>query len=202
MNLAPIPPGKAALRRALAARRDALSAAERMRLAAALGAQVARMPRYARARSLLATLAIGSELDLRALLEGALAAGKVLVLPRICGEPRRLELHRVADLERDVVPGVWGIPEPDPARCPRVALADVDFALVPALAADCEGFRLGYGGGYFDRLLAERGQGPYTVTALPAAFVLEHLPHEAYDVPVDQVVDETGTAHGARRQAP
>ena len=61
----------------------------------------------------------------------------------------------------------------------------MDFALVPALAVDREGYRLGYGAGYFDRLLAGRGSRPYCVTALPAAFVVERLPREAHDVPVD-----------------
>jgi 5,10-methenyltetrahydrofolate synthetase len=70
----------------------------------------------------------------------------------------------------------------------------VDFALVPALAADREGFRLGYGAGYFDGLLAGRKALPFCVTALPSAFIVERLPHAAHDVPVDMVVDERGTA--------
>lgn len=202
MSLAPIPATKADLRRAVAARRDALAAPERARLAAALAGRVQALPQYAQARSVLATVAIGSEFDMRALLEQALAAGKALVLPRIARAPRRLELRRVADLARDLIAGVWDIPEPDPERCPEVALADVDFALVPALAADRAGYRLGYGGGYFDRLLATRTRTPYTVTALPAAFVLDHVPREAFDVPVDRVVDEGGTAPAAGRRKP
>jgi 5,10-methenyltetrahydrofolate synthetase len=185
----------------MAARRDALGAPERARLALSLGERVQALPQYAQARSVLATMAIGSEFDLRSLLERALAAGKVLVLPRIVREPRGLELRRVENLARDLVPGVWDIPEPDPARCPEVALAEIDFALVPALAADRAGYRLGYGGGYFDRLLAARARLPYTVTALPAAFVLEHLPHEDCDVPVDRVVDEGPTASAPGRQS-
>jgi 5-formyltetrahydrofolate cyclo-ligase len=69
-----------------------------------------------------------------------------------------------------------------------VALPAVDFAWIPALAADRHGYRLGYGAGYFDKLLAGRGPRPYCVCALPAAFVVESIPHETHDVAVDLVI--------------
>jgi 5-formyltetrahydrofolate cyclo-ligase len=181
---------KKQLRAAMIARRDALEAQERSRLTRALLAKVTALPQYARARSVLATMAIGSEWDTRAFLDQALADGKRIVLPRISAPPRHLELFVAADLDRDLVPGIWDIPEPDPARCARTDFAAVDFALVPALAVDRDGYRLGYGAGYFDRLLTGRGPRPYCVTALPEAFVVENLPREAHDVPVDRVIDE------------
>lgn len=183
---------KAQLRKELMARRDALPVAERGRIAAALTTALAGLPRFAAARSVLATMGIGSEWDTRAFLELALAQGKTVVLPRITPPPRRLALHAVANLDHDLVPGIWDIPEPNPERCPAVELASVDFALVPALAVDRSGYRLGYGAGYFDRLLAGRGPGVFCVTALPAAFVVDHLPHEAHDVAMDMVVGERG----------
>ena len=185
---------KAELRREMIARRDAIPAGERARIAAALTEALARLPQYAAARSVLATMAIGSEWSTRAFLERARAEGKTVVLPRLTPPPRELALHAVEDLDRHLVPGIWSIPEPDPARCPPFDLADVDFALVPALAVDHAGYRLGYGAGYFDKLLAGRGAAPYCVTALAAAFVVESLPREAHDVPVDLAIDERGAA--------
>jgi 5-formyltetrahydrofolate cyclo-ligase len=138
-------------------------------------------------------MAIGSEWSTTPFLERAAADGKTVVLPRVSAPPRRLELHAVPDLQRDLVPGVWNIPEPDPRKCATVALDVVDFALVPALAADREGFRLGYGAGYFDGLLAGRTPRTFCVTALPTAFVVERLPNEPHDVAVDMVLDERGT---------
>jgi 5-formyltetrahydrofolate cyclo-ligase len=183
---------KAELRREMIARRDALPAAERARIAAALVAQLVSRPEYAAARSVLATMAIGSEWDTRAFLERARADGKKLVLPRLTAPPRHLQLHVVEDLDRHLIPGVWDIPEPDPARCAATDLSQVDFAVVPALAVDRGGYRLGYGAGYFDRLLTGRKARPYCVTALPAAFVVENLPREPHDIPVDRVVDDRG----------
>ncbi len=88
------------------------------------------------------------------------------------------------------MPGVWGIEEPDPDRCPAVALSDIDLALVPALSCDATGVRLGYGAGYFDRLLAGAGTRLFRVVALPEALVGEDLPREAHDVAVDALLTE------------
>ena len=182
---------KKRLRREMIARRDAVPAAERERLAAAMARHVATLPEYRSARTVLATMSIGSEWSTRPFLDRARADGKTLVLPRISdGKPRRLELYSVENLSSDLVPGVWDIPEPDPARCRKVDLAAVDFALVPALAVDRANYRLGYGAGYFDGLLASRKVKPYCVTALPSEFIVERLPHEPHDVPVDVVLGE------------
>ena len=185
-----IPHDKKALRHEMSRRRDAIPAGERERIAATLAAKLAALPEYAAARSVLATMAIGSEWATRAFIERARADGKSIVLPRIAPAPRRLEIHVVGDMATDLVPGVWDIPEPDPARCRKVELAEVDFALVPALAADRAGYRLGYGAGFFDGLLAGRGARPFCVTALPSAFVLASVPREPHDVPVDRVVSD------------
>ena len=183
---------KSALRAEMIARRDAMPESERARLAEAFVAQLTAMPEYAAAKSVLATMSIGSEWNTRAFLDRAHADGKAIVLPRLTPPPRRLALHRVADLDRHLIPGVWDIPEPDPDRCAAVTLADVDFALVPALAMDRSGYRIGYGAGYFDKLLAGRGARPVCVTALPAPFIVDSLPHEAHDIPVGIVINERG----------
>jgi 5,10-methenyltetrahydrofolate synthetase len=184
---------KAAMRSEMIARRDALPETERERVSHALTELLVALPQYSAARSVLATMAIGSEWSTGPFLKRAAHDGKAVMLPRITPPPRRLQLYAVPDLERDLVPGVWNIPEPDPGKCEAVSLDAVDFALVPALAADREGFRLGYGAGYFDGLLTGRKARPFCVTALPAAFIVERLPSEAHDVPVDLVLDERGS---------
>lgn len=180
--------GKKSLRAEMIARRDALAEEERRRYARALADALAALPQYTSARSVLATMSMGSEIDTRPFLERSDAEGKAIVLPRVCGKPSRLRLHAVGDLDRDLVPGVWNIPEPDPVRCPEVALGDVDFAWIPALAANRAGYRLGYGAGYFDRLLTGRGSRPYCVVALPEPFVRDDVPHDPHDIPVDLVL--------------
>ncbi|HEY2630693.1 MAG TPA: 5-formyltetrahydrofolate cyclo-ligase [Usitatibacter sp.] len=182
---------KKELRRTLIARRDAIAPEERARIAGRFLARLVAMPQYRDAKTVLATMSIGSEWNTRPFIDRVVADGKTLVLPRITPPPKHLEIHAVPDLASDLVAGVWDIPEPDPARCPRVSLSDVDLALVPALAIDREHYRLGYGAGFFDGLLAGRGARPYCVTALPAQFHVERLPRESHDVPLDAAISES-----------
>lgn len=182
---------KKRLRREMIARRDAMPAAERERFAASIARRVGALAQYRSARTVLATMSIGSEFSTRHFIDRARADGKAVVLPRITAErPKHLELHAVRDFALDLVPGVWDIPEPDPARCPRVEITAVDFALVPALALDRERYRLGYGAGYFDGLLGSHAVRPYCVAALPGVFLVERLPHEPHDIPMDLVLGE------------
>jgi len=186
---------KAELRKRMAAARDALDPKERARLSSALMEAAMALPQFQSARSVLATMVIGTEWNTGPLIRAARRDGKAIVLPRVTRlaaeggnrGPSRLVLHRLDD-PKDLVAGVWNIPEPDPRRCPVVRLDEVDFALVPALAVDRHRYRLGYGAGYFDGLLKGRGAKPFCVTALPQAFVVDELPHHERDVPVDLVV--------------
>lgn len=155
-----------------------------------MSAQVARrvfdLPAYRRARCVLAYAAFGSEVGTGLITTRVLAEGKRLVLPRIT--PEGLALHRVDDPKADLTAGVWGIPEPGPER-PVVAPGEVDLFLLPGVAFDLSGNRLGYGRGYFDRVLAGA---PGVKAAL--AFdgqVVDQVPAGPADVAVDLVVTPT-----------
>ena len=177
---------KAALRREILARRDALHPAARARLSAAALARVVALDAFQRARVVLAYASFGSELDTRPFLRAVLAGGRALVLPRVDRGARRLALHEVRDLDTDLQPGTWGIPEPAPARCRAVALAEVDFVLVPGVAFDPSGGRVGYGAGYYDRLLAALA--PPAPPLVAAAFELQVVPAVPV-LPTDRRVD-------------
>jgi len=181
---------KAALRREILARRDALDPAVRARLSAAATARVVALGAFRRARVALAYASFGSELDTRGLLRHVLDGGRVLVLPRIQRAERRLALHEVRDLDADLRPGVWGIPEPAPDRCRPVAPHEIDFVLVPGLVFDPDGGRIGHGAGYYDRLL---GAWPEPVPPLvAAAFELQVVPAVPM-LPTDRRIDLVAT---------
>lgn len=141
-----------------------------------------------RAQCILAYHPVRGEVDLRPLWR-AISGGQVLCLPRSHPANRSLTLHRVADLE-EVRPGAYGIPEPSPAA-PQVTLSELDLILVPGVGYDRRGYRLGYGGGYFDRLLA---MVPRALKVAPAfSFqIVDQLPVDPWDRPVDLLVTEVG----------
>ncbi len=185
---------KSALRRDILARRDALDPGLRARHSRVALDRVVRLPSFRAAPVVLAYASFGSELDTRALLGDVLGGGRTLVLPRVDRQARRLVLHEVRDLAADLLPGTWGIPEPAPERCRLVAPDEVKFVLVPGVAFDPDGGRVGYGAGYYDRLL---GEWPAPLPPLAAAaFELQIVPAVPVlptDHRVDLVVTESRT---------
>jgi 5-formyltetrahydrofolate cyclo-ligase len=151
---------KARLRAEMKALRAGLPAADLHVHAAAAAAQVLALREWREARTVCLYASFKQELGTTPLLQAALRDGKRLVLPRARPDGT-LDLHAIGDLS-SLTSSSLGIPEPA-AGSPKVAPESVDFFLVPGLAFDDEGRRLGYGAGFYDRLLAQ---------ARPTAFSL------------------------------
>jgi 5-formyltetrahydrofolate cyclo-ligase len=180
---------KAALRQEILARRDAADIASRSRASQFITQRLRALPEYREATSVAAYASFGSELDTWEFLTGILADRKQLLLPRINAVRRMLELRHVVDLDADLVPGVWGIREPA-ERCPLLSDAAVGFMLVPGVAFTVEGARLGYGGGFYDRLIASLGQAMARVAAAFNLQLVDQLPEGPLDQRVHRVITE------------
>ena len=183
---------KAALRQEVLARRDALGPERRARLSAAIFARVAALEAFRRSGTILAYCSFGSEPVTDPFLDAVRAGGKTLVLPRVDRASRSLELFRVEEPGRQLGPGMRGIREPLPDRCVAVPLREVAFVLVPGVAFDATGGRLGHGGGYYDRLLARCDHRPPLVAAAFEVQMVEAVPMGPDDRRVDRVVTERG----------
>ncbi|WP_422929412.1 5-formyltetrahydrofolate cyclo-ligase [Singulisphaera sp. PoT] len=131
--------------------------------------------------------AFPEEFDTRPLLESALAEGKRLVCPRVDRKAGVLRLALVKSLRDDLVPGMLKIPEPA-KHCEILEPGEIDWILVPGIAFDSQGYRLGRGAGHYDKLLPQlRPEAPRWALALESQW-LEALPVEPHDVPLDGVV--------------
>jgi 5-formyltetrahydrofolate cyclo-ligase len=125
------------------------------------------------------------------------ARGLRTVFPRI-EKGTRVLVFGAADDERDLVRGPMGIPQPAPGR--DVALEEIDVFLVPGVAFDRDGWRLGYGGGYYDTTLARvRASAPRVGLCFDAELV-ERLPSEGHDAQVDVVVTDSRTIRSPGRR--
>lgn len=181
---------KQALRAQVIAARDALDLGYRTTASQIICARAEALPSFAAARVVLVTLPFGSEWDTRPLARAALASGKALVVPRVNSAARMLELHAIGDIAADVTPGFHDIPEPLPAM-PRVDATAIDWVLVPGVAFSPDGRRLGYGGGYYDRLMIQlRSDIPRVAGAFDAQ-IAEHIPAASHDLAVDMIVTES-----------
>ena len=129
--------------------------------------------------------ALPDEADPALLLARLVEMGCAIAFPRVSGKGRPLEFHHVPDGEV-LAPGSFGIPEPL-ALWPR---AVPYMLLVPLLAFDAAGHRLGYGGGFYDRTIAALG--PRTVGIAYAGQETASIPCEAHDRTLDMVLTEQG----------
>ena len=179
---------KKELRRVLLDALNALPEAERFASDDRIRRQIYDMPEYMRANSIFIFVGTGWEVDTRPLVEEALAAGKTVCVPRcLPGGVMEACLIRSTGELRQIPPmGLWEPLEGTPVIPP----SDIDFAIIPCIACDKYGFRLGRGGGYYDRFL--KG-GRFVKTAICRTSALqEKLPIEAHDESVNFILTEKG----------
>ena len=128
----------------------------------------------------------GSEMDVLPLLDHLRRLGRQVALPVIMAPATPLEF-RLWDDNTVFVPGPWGIRQP----ADGTSVVQPGLVLTPLLAFDAQGWRLGYGGGYYDRTLAALDH-PVTVGVAFAAQQVEQVPHDHHDQPLDYVLTELG----------
>lgn len=177
--------------------RDAIPPEARAHAGAAIVNTLAAREDFRASRAVLVSLAFRSEWETRPLLEAALALGKVVGAPRVNAAKRMLETYAITDLERDLGPGFHGIDEPL-LHCGPLPLDAIDWVLVPGVAFDTHGHRIGYGGGYYDRLLPLLRSDARRVAGAFELQVVEQVPAAMHDLQVDAVVTERRTMAIAR----
>lgn len=185
---------KQALRQSIIAAREKVPAPENLRLSRAVIGSVCDLTAYRQAQTVLGYLNFGAELAAELWVRQALADGKRVLLPRVNRASKHLDLYKVQDLQHDVAPGLWGIREPVVERCTKEdALGTVDFILLPGVAFTREGARLGYGGGFYDKLLARMPHRPALVAGAFALQVVQEIPQDSTDRNVGWLVTEDET---------
>ncbi len=190
---------KPSLRRILSARRNALTEPERTALEEIVLTRLTSLPAWREAAVIGGYMPLRGEPNVLPVWQAAVRAGKTYALPVTLGDPSegRMLFRATPDFcPSRLVSGRFGIAEPPegpdfPVLLPREL--DGALILVPALGFDREGYRIGYGGGYYDRFLhalAAAGVSVYTVGVCPAVCRVERLPREAHDWAVSTVLSE------------
>lgn len=178
---------KAALRTALRARLKALPLSARQAEDSLLFRRFLTLPQVGAAKTLLLYHGMGTEPETARLMTPLWDAGKRVCLPR-CLPGNQMEA-RLVQKDTVLIPHPWGMLEPG-ADCPPVSPADIDLVLVPGLAFDRSGGRLGQGGGFYDRWLA--GFSGVTVALCRESALLDRIPRDSHDLGLDLVVTRSG----------
>ena len=174
---------KRALREKMKRLREQIT--DREARSAAICENIARMPEYIAAQSVLLYASIGSEVRLDGMIETALAQGKTVLLPK-CGRDGEMDAIRIQSLA-ELKKGKYGIREPEGTP---FSPEKIDLVLCPGLAFDLSGARLGWGKGYYDRYLNKTRAFPAGVCF--AGCLLPRVPAQENDVPMRAVVCEEG----------
>ena len=179
---------KAALRREALERRAALDPAWRARAAAAIRRRLLDLPELAAARNVALFASVGDEINTHPLIAHLIRAKGSILLPRTLSAERRLEFRRVSDFRHGFLSAWRGIREPDPAvHTETVAPEQMDLIIVPGLSFDRRGFRIGYGGGFYDELLGHPRAGRVIGIVFSPLLRAAPLPTAPWDRPVDAI---------------
>jgi 5-formyltetrahydrofolate cyclo-ligase len=175
---------KRSLRKQAAEARDNLPLDVRRVKSREIEQRLLSLPEFQAADVIMFFASFRSEVETEPMIRHALATGKRVVLPRVKG--RQLALFEIKDFDKDVSPGTWGIPEPVESH--PVPLTEIDLIITPGAAFDESGNRLGYGAGFYDRmLLSFPGM---TVALAFEAQIMPRVPADPHDVPVKKIVTE------------
>ncbi len=168
------------------ATRKHLSREEQLRAGDIILTALTALPEYAAARSVALYAAFRGEVPTSELIRQALLAGKEVLLPAVIGHD--LVFRRIVD-ETELVPGRFGIPEPNDS-CPCRDLDSIDLFVVPGVAFDLNGYRVGYGRGYYDRTLHRYESGGRLIGVCYDFQLVEVIAGEPHDVIMDRVITE------------
>jgi 5-formyltetrahydrofolate cyclo-ligase len=187
------------LRKESLSRRDALPAPERNKKSTLIYEQLITLDCLIRAATICSYVNFRSEVDTTPILDWVLGSGKNLVVPVTRVATKTLELAAITNPGAELTSGYCGIPEPTPeiAERNRVAPHVLEVVIIPGSVFDRRGGRLGYGGGYYDRLLAAIPEAARIGLAFSMQ-VLEKLQLQPHDQLLDYVVTEDEIIAGGR----
>ncbi len=148
------------------------------------------LPQMENAKKIVAYASIRKEIETFELLEELLDQGYLLYLPYTRQDIVDLGTAQINNLDKDLRKGVFGVQEPIAKIRDEEVPADFDIIIVPGACFSTEGYRIGYGGGYYDSFLSKHANGALKIGFCYDRFILDSIPVEAHDVPVDLIITE------------
>jgi 5-formyltetrahydrofolate cyclo-ligase len=184
------PESRQELRQKILARRDALPAEARHEKSAAIRKKLWELEGFSSAKNVMVYINFRSEVETLPLVEECLQKNIHVTAPLTITKPPRLIPYPVKNPEKDLRPGYCNIPEPDSERLTPQDAATIDVVLLPGSVFDIHGGRLGYGGGYYDRFLAQEAPRALRIALAFEEQVVNKVPVLDHDIPLHYLVTE------------
>ena len=181
---------KSEIRQSTVARRDALTKKQRTERSAAIMGRLFEFANFLESRIVLFYLSHKSEVDTDPMIRQALALEKIIALPLIDEETKGIVPLKIDNLDKDTQPGYRGIREPIPQRCKQIPVEHINLAIVPGIAFDERGGRIGYGTGFYDRFIPDLDITTRKVALAFECQIVPQIPMEPHDRYTDIIITE------------
>jgi 5-formyltetrahydrofolate cyclo-ligase len=181
---------KKELRKRIQETRDSLSPEEREALSARVSDNLWSLSEFAAARTVLFFISFRSEVNTVPMIARSIADGKVTCLPSTETESRTMIASQVLDMDKDLRLGNYDIPEPKPEAIRPVPAESIEVVIMPGVAFDERGGRLGYGGGYYDRFLEKCRPSCRLIALAFELQIVDEVPRAEHDRLIHDIVTE------------
>lgn len=180
---------KKTLRQETILKRDAIPENIKKEKDTAIRQGIIRLPEFTDAKTILFYASFRSEVDTREMIKITLSQGKRVILPKVDKENKILKLYEIKNTN-ELVKGYMGILEPSVSEKRLTGLDDLDLIIIPGAAFDVSGSRLGYGAGFYDRLLAGMKNKIPIIAPAYEEQIVDDIPSEPHDVKVTKIVTD------------
>jgi len=183
---------KKLLREYIKSQRDLLSVADRLYFSNIIMEKLVSLQSFKEANSIMCFASFGSEVNTFPVLKKIISDGKTLILPKVekVNGYKVLETYKINDLEGQLTKGVFGIMEPDPQKCEIAHISEAELILCPGVVFDHKCNRIGYGGGFYDKLFSSTKTSFLKVGIAFDLQIIESIETDFFDIPMDKVITE------------
>ena len=170
--------------------RKNLSSEELKHFSELVSNKIQSLKEYKEARMIMSYIAKNKEVRTRELIENSIAMGKKVTAPKVDLLKKNIKLHEIRDFDNDLVPGFKGILEPKSSLPVIKNLKEIEFALIPGVAFDRKGRRIGFGKGFFDKLLMNKTNSNILCGIAFDFQILDEIPFNSDDIAMDIIVSD------------
>jgi len=184
---------KVSIRKYILSLRDSISEEIRKDKDREIKERLLQLSEFKASHKILLYASFRNEVDTFDLLKYCVAHGKIVLLPKVDKQDNELKIYEIKDT-KELIKGYFGIPEPDVSEDRGMNVEHMDLILVPGVAFDEQCNRLGYGKGFYDKLLSRvRGQGSGVKCLIALAYeeqIVESIPSEPHDIKMDKIITD------------